>query len=277
MRFPSKVENILEQIKLDWPSKLHILADFDRTLTKGFYQWKKISSIASFLYTWDYLCSAYQEQWQALFDHYYPIEQDHSMDRAVKKKAMQERWTKHLDILIKYKLSRNDIADIVQQDSLQLRDGYTQFFVQINTHQIPLIIISASGIGYDAIDVFFRHKKINQQYISIISNAFIRDEKWYAIGRKEPIIHSLNKKETTLQQFPAVYAKVKDRTNVILLGDSLHDLEMIDGFDYDNLLTIWRCHSNDPVTKKRYDEHFDIVITDDGPLDVVNDILQNFR
>ena len=254
---------------------LHILADFDRTLTKGFYQWKKISSIASFLYTWDYLSSAYQEQWQALFDHYYPIEQDHTIDRETKKKAMHERWTKHLDILIKYKLSRNDIADIVQQEALQLRDGYTQFFAQINSHHIPLIIISASGIGYDAIDAFLSHKKVDQQHVSIISNAFIRDEEWYAIGRKEPLIHSLNKDETTLQQFPAVYTKVQDRTNVILLGDSLHDLEMIDGFDYDNLLTIWRCHSDDPETKKRYDERFDIVITDDGPLDVVTKILKD--
>ncbi len=254
-------------------NKLHILADFDRTLTKGFYQWKKISSIASFLYTWDYLFSAYQEQWQALFDHYYPIEQDHTIDRGTKKKSMQERWTKHLDILIKYKLSRNDIADIVQQDLLQLRDGYAQFFAQINSYHIPLIIISASGIGYDAIDAFLSHKKIDQQYVSIISNAFIRDEKWYAIGRKEPVIHSLNKDETTLQQFPDVYTKVQDRTNVILLGDSLHDLEMIDGFDYDNLLTIWRCHSDDPETKNRYDECFDIVITNDWPLDIVNTIL----
>jgi len=190
------------------------------------------------LYTGDYLSKAYQEEAQALFNHYYPIEQDPAIDRASKKQAMDARWAKHLDILITYKLSRNDIAAIVQHKELALRDGYTQFFAHINSYQIPLIIMSASGIGYDAIDAFLSHNHIDQQHICIISNAFMRDDDGYAIGRQEPVIHSLNKSETTLAQYPEIYAKVHKRTNVILLGDSLHDLDMVDGFDYDNLLTI---------------------------------------
>ena len=269
----ARLQQTISDMQAWWADKLHILADFDRTLTKGFYKGKKISSIASFLYEGDYLCKEYQEQAQAFFDHYYPIEQDSNVDRASKKQAMEERRSKHLDILVKYKLSRNDIDDIVTHKELQLRDGYEQFFGTINKRNIPLVIMSASGIGYDAIDDFLRHHAIDQDALSIISNKFVWNAEWYAIGREEPVIHSLNKSETTLKQFPTIYNKVHTRTNVILLWDSLHDLDMIDGFEYANLITLWRCHSDDETTKKKYCEAYDIVIFDDGPLDMVNTIL----
>jgi 5'-nucleotidase len=129
------------------------------------------------LYEGNYLCKEYQEQAQALFDHYYPIEQDPSIDRQTKQQAMNNRRSKHLDLMIQYKLSRSDIINIVQEESLQLRDNYEQFFDIINTQHIPLIIMSASGIGYDAIDAFFQYKSIDQTYIDIVSNIFIWDDK----------------------------------------------------------------------------------------------------
>ncbi len=269
----TKFQQTIQAMQQWWGDKLHILADFDRTLTKGFYKGKKVSSIASFLYQGDYLCKEYQEKAQLLFDHYYPIEQNPSIDRSTKKEAMQQWRSKHLDLMIEYKLSKNDIIGIIQEEALQLRNGYEYFFDIINRQTIPLVIMSASGIGYDAIDVFFQHKNIDQTHITIISNQFMWDEKGYAIGREEPVIHSLNKSETTIQQFPELYEKVQDRTNVILMWDSLHDREMIDGFVYDNLITIGRCHSDDAHTKKHYCNLFDIVVFDDWPLGIVNDII----
>jgi hydroxymethylpyrimidine pyrophosphatase-like HAD family hydrolase len=41
-----------------------------------------------------------------------------------------------------------------------------------------------------------------------------------------------------VQKFPKVYAQIQGRTNVILLGDSPNDVQMIDGFPYKNLLKI---------------------------------------
>ena len=55
----------------------------------------------------------------------------------------------------------------------------------------------------------------------------MRDKTGYAIGRNLPLIHSLNKSEVVLIEFSAIYAKIQDRKNVILLGDSPHDVDMM--------------------------------------------------
>ena len=57
-------------------------------------------------------------------------------------------------------------------------------------------------------------------------------------GYKKTIITSWSKDETVLKEFPEIYNKIKDRKNVILIGDELGDVGMIEGFDYDNLLKI---------------------------------------
>jgi hypothetical protein len=39
-----------------------------------------------------------------------------------------------------------------------------------------------------------------------------------AIAAREPIIHSFNKDETVVKNFP-IYEEIKDRKNILLLGD----------------------------------------------------------
>lgn len=107
----------------------------------------------------------------------------------------------------------------------------------LHDKNIPLVIFSASGLGYESI--YYTFEKIHKLYdnIDIISNAFIRDEHGKAIGIREPVIHSFNKDETVLKDFP-VYEEIKDRKNILLLGDSLGDVGMANGIDYDNILKI---------------------------------------
>jgi hypothetical protein len=52
--------------------------------------------------------------------------------------------------------------------------------------------------------------------ISLIGNDFVWDKNDVAIDFKKPIIHSMNKDETVLKDFP-IFEKIKDRKNVILL------------------------------------------------------------
>jgi 5'-nucleotidase len=65
----------------------------------------------------------------------------------------------------------------------------------------------------------------------------VRDEDGKAIAIKEPIIHSFNKGETVVKDSP-IYEEIKERKNILLLGDSLGDVRMADGFDYENILKI---------------------------------------
>jgi 5'-nucleotidase len=50
-------------------------------------------------------------------------------------------------------------------------------------------------------------------------------------------VHSYNKGETVVKDLP-IYNEIKDRKNIILLGDSLGDPHMADGFDYETIIKI---------------------------------------
>ena len=88
----------------------------------------------------------------------------------------------------------------------------------LKNNNIPLLILSASGIGYESIYYCLEHENMLYDNISIISNAFDRDKEGKAIAAKQPIIHSCNKDETIVHKLP-IYEKIKDRKNILLLGD----------------------------------------------------------
>jgi 5'-nucleotidase len=82
------------------------------------------------------------------------------------------------------------------------------------------VILSASGLGYESVYYCLEAENLLSENIDIISNAFIRNKQGQAIGVREPIIHSFNKDETVVKKFP-IYEEIKDRKNIVLLGDGL--------------------------------------------------------
>jgi len=136
-----------------------------------------------------------------------------------------------------------------------------------------LIIISSSGIG-ETIPLILERNSCLYENIYLITNRFIWDKEGKAIGIKEPIIHSLNKDETSLRDFPEIYRKVKERKNVILLGDNPEDLLMVRGFPYDHLLRIGFLNSEVEKNLPLYKEKFDFLILNDGSLEEVKSLLE---
>ena len=83
----------------------------------------------------------------------------------------------------------------------------------------------------------------------------------------------MNKNETFVKNFP-VYKTIKNRKNVLLLGDSLHDVEMITGFDYDNLIKIGFLNENIKENLPHYKKVYDVILTNDNSMDFVNNLLK---
>ncbi|XP_039595962.1 cytosolic 5'-nucleotidase 3-like [Polypterus senegalus] len=113
---------------------------------------------------------------------------------------------------------------------------------------------------------------------SIIDNSRLISEegkkKGILQGFKGDLIHTYNKHEGALKN-SGHFEKLDDKRNVILLGDSLGDLQMADGVEnMENILKIG--YLNDKVDKLRgqYLEGYDIVLEKDETLNVVNAILQ---
>lgn len=269
-----KFEKILSNIKKDWYTKLHILSDFDKTLTKEFIDWEKRPSLISILRRQNILWEEYSKKAYELFDYYNPIEISPIIDIVEKKKQMTIWWEKHLDLLIQSWLKRQDVDKAINSGIIRFREWVTSFLNLMNKKNVPVVIISANALWSDSNYLFLEQNWVNISNIKIISNSFIWDENWISIWYNKPVIHVFNKDETVLKSFPNIYDSVKSRKNVILLWDSLWDPGMIEWFDYDNLIKIWFLNDNIDDLLEEYKKLYDVVIVWDWDFGFINEILQ---
>lgn len=232
------MEEFIEAIKRGGAAKLHVLSDFDRTLTKSVVDGKKIPSLISVLRDGKYLAPGYAKKAQALFDTYHTIERDPEVPYEEKKEKMREWWTKHFALLIESGLTLHDIKAALKKREAKLRDGAEKFMRILERNSVPLVIMSASGLGVDSIRIFLENEELLLSNIHIISNQYEWDKNGKAIRVREPIIHGMNKDETLIKNFPDIYTHIAHRTNLILLGDNDGDLGMVQGFPYEHLLTV---------------------------------------
>ncbi len=268
-----ELKSTKEKIAEEGKGKIHVITDFDRTLTKAFVNSKRVPSLISVLRDEGYLTVDYSDKAKALYEKYHKIELDPKIPISEKKKKMQEWWEKHFDLLIESNLNKRDLEKVVNSGNIRLRRGTLKFLDFLHKHKIPLVIISSSGLGVESISLYLENKKRLYDNIHIISNSFEWDEDGYAIRVKKPIIHSMNKDETTLKEHP-FYDKIKDRKNVLLLGDSLGDLKMIKGFSYKNLIKIGFLNEKIKESLTEYKRGYDIVILNDAGMDYVNKLLR---
>lgn len=254
-------EKILKRIKTDWFQNLHILADFDKTMTKAFSAWKKRPSLISVLRSEWYLSEEYSSKAYELFDYYNPIEIDPKISLEDKKQEMATWWHKHLELLVKSGIHHKDIESVIETRLIELREWVKELLIFLAKNNIPIIIISANWLWTDSIRIYLEKEWFLTTNIKIISNEFIWDKDWYAIDYDRRVIHVFNKDETVLEQFPEIYKEIKDRKNVILLWDSIWDVGMIEGFKYDNLLKIGFLNEKEDELIEDYKSNYDLVLT----------------
>lgn len=270
---PEELEKLKKSISKAGAEKLHVLADFDRTLTTAFVDGKSIPSLISILRDGNYLTHDYAEKAHTLYDKYHPIEIDLNISLEEKKKEMREWWIAHFDLLINSGLNKEDLEKIIKLGRVRLREGASDFIDFLHVLNIPLVIMSSSGLGGDIIAMYLVKEDRLYENIHIISNSYEWDENGNAVGYKKPIIHVMNKDETAIQDFP-VFDVIKNRRNVILLGDSLGDIGMIEGFDYDNLIKIGFLNENIEENLEQYKRIYDILILNDFSMDYANGLLR---
>lgn len=271
-----KFKEIYGKVKNEGKRNLHILADFDRTLTYYSVDGEKILSIISLLRNGNYLSEDYSKKAHELFSKYHPIEIDPKIPLKEKKKAMIKWWNSHSKLRAKSGFNISDLKDIVENGNLKFRKGVLKFLDYLHDNNIPLVIIPASSVG-DAIPMLFEKHKKNYSNIFYIINKSKWDNKGNFKKIIDPIIHSLNKDETVLKNFPEICSKVKDKKNVILLGDGIGDIKMITGFDYNNLIKIGFLNFDEEKFRKIYLENFDIILEGDGDFNFINKLINEIK
>ncbi|MDD5212948.1 MAG: hypothetical protein PHG82_00765 [Candidatus Gracilibacteria bacterium] len=242
-------------------------------MTKAFSAGKLRPSLISVLRSEGYLSEEYSRKAYELFDYYNPIEINHSIPLEEKKEQMTIWWNKHLSLLVDSGIHKRDIENVISSGVIDLRPGIREFLGVLKEYNIPIIIISANGLGTDSIKMYLEKEGVMSDNIKIISNEFYWNEAGNAVGYDKRVIHVFNKDETVLKEFPDIYNKIKDRKNVILLGDSLGDTGMIEGFKYENLLKIGFLNEKEEEHLNEYKKAYDVILTGDNDGDFIPKIL----
>ncbi len=269
----SRLEKIKEAISREGAGKLHIISDFDRTLTYAFVAGEKRPSLIFILRDGNYLTPDYARKAHILFNKYHPIEVNPDIPLDEKKRAMEQWWETHFDLLIRSGLNKKDVESVVSSEKVKFRDGALKFIDFLHSCNIPLVIMSSTGLGGNAISLYLERVGLLYDNICIISNFFQWDKEGNAIGYRKPIIHSMNKDKTVIRAYPEIYEKIKARRNVLLLGDGLGDVGMVEGFDYKNLLKVGFLNEEVEKNLEHYKKVYDVLILNDSSLEYVNKLV----
>jgi cytosolic 5'-nucleotidase 3 len=267
-----ELERKKKEIAQDGAEKLHVLSDFDRTITYGLNDEKKTPTVISQLRSdTKYLGEDYPKKANKLFDFYHPIEIDPSIPLTKKKKEMDEWWAKHFNLIAEYEFTKGLIKQVVKEKPLRFRQGASEFLTLLNSKDIPLIFMSAAP--GDMLIEYLDNNKLLLPNIFVISNLYEWDKNGKAIQIKKPVVTSVNKDETLIHKFP-IYEKIKNRKNVLLLGDGLEDVGMIEGFDYKNLIKIAFLNENVEENLPAFKKVYDVILLGDQDMSYANKLVK---
>ncbi|KAK1574859.1 hypothetical protein Q3G72_000518 [Acer saccharum] len=271
---PDFLHNKISAIRMAGPSKLQVIADFDATLTRYWINGSRGQSSHGLLQQDN---AEYNAKRQALYDYYHPLEFSPTIPIEEKTKLMEEWWGKTHNLLIEGGLTYDAIKKSVANAPIAFREGVVELFEFLEERDIPVLIFSA-GLA-DIIEEVLRQKlhKVFKN-VKIVSNRMVFNN-GHLVSFKGKTIHSQNKNEHALDMAAPLHdqlgdtdgqiddsASVKNRTNVLLLGDHLGDLGMSDGLNYETRISVGFLNDNVEKNLDSYRRAFDIVHLNDAPM-----------
>ncbi|NXH12580.1 5NT3B nucleotidase, partial [Bucco capensis] len=269
---PERVLSILRALREQGGSKLQVISDFDMTLSRFGCNGRRCPTSHNILDNSHVISEDGKKKLQDLLHYYYPIEIDPNRSLEEKRPLMVEWWSRAHELLSQQRIQKGDIAQIVRESNVMLREGFTELFDQLHQHHVPLFIFSA-GVG-DILEEIIRQAQVFHPNVSVVSNYMSFDEEGVLTHFKAPLIHTYNKNNSVLQG-TEYFQQLSTRTSIILLGDSMGDLSMADGVpSVENILKIGFLNDKVEEQREKYLEAYDIVLESDETLDVVNGILR---
>jgi len=256
----------IEKTISDGKNNLHLLVDFDRTLTIG-----KDKDNRDFT-SWNALTKLLPEEalakQQALYKKYRPIEASGKMTNK-----QGEDWARQvLKIFVENEINLLKLEEDFANNN-SIRSHTKAVFEACEALEIPIVILSA-GIK-QTIDIWSKNYFVYPT-LTIATNLIV-DKKGKIIGWDKDIIHVANKREKGHKNFSEIKNK---RPNVILIGDAIEDADMADGDE-----NILRIRINNPREDEALDqaafanqtfEKFDLMINN-GTLEPVLKILEHIK
>lgn len=270
---PNEVEKMMKDIIDGGREKLQVIADFDYTLTrvhdgKG----QRIECSWGVIENSSIMSPEYVTKSRDLKAKYLPYELDPHMSIPEKIPYLVEWYEKVNKLLQQYGTTRSKFKAMVEDSNVDFRDGARELIEGLEKSSVPLLILSA-GLG-DLVLEILKHQNVYSDNVKVVSNFIEFDSDGNVTGLKQPMIHVFNKNENSIKDMP-YFKSIKDRSNIILMGDSLGDLSMAEGFQNPDkkVLKIGFLNEKIPERLATYMDKYDIVLLDDQTMDVPQSIL----
>lgn len=263
-----KLHEKIARIQSQGPSSFHVVSDFDLTLTKSSINGKHVPSLFGLIRSGNYLSRDYPQKAYKLYDKYRPLEMDVALDNAERAVFMREWWTTHLQLMIDEGMHKDVLEQVLHDYEQVFKDDCNKLFSLLEENGVPLLVFS-SGLG-DLIILFLDRGKLLSSNVHVIANFFSFDDSGKVIGYKDDlIIHSFNKSEVVLEDAEH-FSIIKDRKNVVLIGDSLGDPHMVDGLSHDTVIKVGFLY--DETKLKEYLSLYDVVLVEEESLSYLIDL-----
>jgi len=270
------VNRVLAQVIQSGSKRLQVVSDFDRTISLCSYNGVPCPTSNAVLEQSQFVSVELRAKFTALREHYLAIEHDPALTKAQKLPHMIEWWTKSFALVKETGVHRDDLLEIVRQSATHLKQGCEWFFYTLERCDVPLLVFSA-GLG-NIIQEWLLQSCGSFKNMKIVSNFMTFDKELGVVSGFEgsTLIHIFNKNEGVL--LGTDYEQcIANRPNVILLGDSLGDVDMAAGFpSLNNILKIGFLNGDKwEVMLPKYMEVYDIVMINDDTFNVPNAILRS--
>ncbi|XP_038213760.1 7-methylguanosine phosphate-specific 5'-nucleotidase [Zerene cesonia] len=255
----------------DGNKNLQIVTDFDHTLTRhqmdngtivltSFGMFRECPSVPQY----------YRDEDNRLSNIYKPIEVDSVMGKEEKTKHMIDWYVAAHKLLIGLKFPKQELVETSKKMVECFRIGVKDLIMWSNVQQVPVLVFSA-GLG-ECVVAALEAANFLLPNVKVISNFLALDKNDTIVGIKGEVIHTLNKNETAIKN-TEYYEMVKERNNVMLLGDNIGDAGMAEGMEHcEVIIKVGFLGRNVDANLQNYMNKFDIVLVNDHTMDSVNAI-----
>ncbi|CAH0560045.1 unnamed protein product [Brassicogethes aeneus] len=269
---PDKFNKILQQLIEDGPSKLQVLSDFGKTITKQHHKGKPHLNGYGIIKNCPSLTDELGKTLDGLYKKYYPMEMDLHIPLKEKYQLMEEWWDLNENAFKGLIVSPKELEVVCKQLGPTLREGMNIAFDMLYKEEVPVLVFSA-GLG-DIVKLVLNQKEVLLPNIKIVSNFLKFNSEGVIEGFTAPPIHIYNKNEYIIEN-AEFYNCIIDKTNVILLGDSIGDAKMAEGIPHvKNVLKIGFLYERKEEALPNYLDAYDVVLEDDQTMEVFISLLK---
>ncbi|XP_059051333.1 7-methylguanosine phosphate-specific 5'-nucleotidase-like [Achroia grisella] len=252
--------------------KLQIVTDFDHTLTRHIKDdGTPVLTSFGMLSACPSVPQHYKDEDLRLSDIYKPIESNGFISVEEKTKHMVDWYVAGNSLLKGMTFPRNELIQVAEGLKDCFRSGVECLIDWSDSNEVPVLIFSA-GLG-DCVEAALKINKLLRSNVKIVANFLAMDESDEIVGMQGEIIHTLNKNETAIKN-TEYYTMVRNRSNVILMGDNIGDAGMAEGMEHcDVVVKIGYLSRNVEENLQNYRDKFDIVLVNEHTMDVANTLV----